>query len=33
MAFDMYQEKGNKNEAYILDAEVQLVDGKLTIKK
>lgn len=33
MAFDMYQEKGNKNEAYILDAEVELVNGKLQIKK
>ncbi len=33
MAFDMYQEKGYKNEAYILDAEVELVNGKLQIKK
>ena len=33
MAFDMYQEKGNKNEAYILDAEVEVVGGKIRVKK
>lgn len=33
MAHDMFLEKGYKNEAYILDAEVELADGKLRIKK
>jgi len=33
MAHDLFLEKGYKNEAYILDAEVELADGKLRVKK
>lgn len=33
MAFDMYQEKKMPGEAYILDAEVEVVGGKIKIKK
>lgn len=33
LAFDMLREKGYKGEAYILEAEVETVDGKIRIKK
>lgn len=33
MAFDMYQEKKMPGEAYILDAEVEVVGGKIRVKK
>jgi hypothetical protein len=33
MAHDMFLEKKTPGEAYILDAEVEVVNGKIQIKK
>jgi len=33
MAFDLWLEKKTPGEAYILDAEIEMVDGKIRIKK